>query len=307
MPAEINPRILIVGTGSMACLFAARLSASGLPVTMLGSWQAGLEALRSYGVRLVESNGSENYYPVLVTNQLEDCIGSKWALVLVKAWGTARAARQLGECLALDGLALTLQNGLGNLEILADELGDARVALGVTTYGANLIEPGLVRSAGEGVISLTTSPKVEALGRILGEVGFNIEYNNDPSALIWSKLVVNASINPLTALLNVPNGELLELPSARALMGNIALETTRIAGALGIHLPYHESVKIIEDVAGRTADNISSMLQDIRRGTPTEIEAINGAIVREADKLGEAAPVNRTIWQLVKAKEGRLK
>lgn len=303
MPIKDSPPILIVGTGSMACLFAARLSASGVPVTMLGSWQAGLEALQKYGVRLVESDGSEKSYPVKATNLTGDCVGSHWALIMVKSWGTEKAARQCFSCLAQDGLALTLQNGLGNLEIMAAELGGERVALGVTTYGANLVNPGRVQSAGEGIISLSMSPGIEKLGRILEEAGFEVEYTRDPSSLIWGKLTVNAAINPLTALLEVPNGRLLESQAARALMGNIARETTQIAEALRINLPFTDPVEVVEKVALRTAENISSMLQDIRRGTPTEIDAISGAIVREAEKVGLFAPINRTLWQLVTAKE----
>jgi 2-dehydropantoate 2-reductase len=287
----------------MASLFAARLSAVGIPITMLGSWPAGLIALREYGVRIVETDGSERSFPVRVTDDPQTCIGSKYALVLVKSWGTARAARQLVECLAPDGLALTLQNGLGNRGVLTKALGNNRVSLGVTTCGANLIEPGLVRSAGEGVISLASSIEIKPIADILKGGGFNIEYTSDPAGLIWGKLVVNAAINPLTALLKVPNGALLERPSARSLMASIALETMAVAQAHDIQLPYTDPVKVVEDVAHRTAANRSSMLQDIERGTPTEIDAINGAIVRAADEAGVPSPVNRTVWQLVNAKE----
>ena len=295
--------ILIVGTGAVASLFAARLSASGTDVTMLGSWQQGLSALRERGVRLVEADGSEHTYPVRVTSDPQSCAGTRYALVLVKSWGTARAAQQLVRCLSGDGLALTLQNGLGNLETLVGKLGADRVALGVTTYGANLIEPGRVRSAGEGTITLSRTAGIESLAGVLQQAGFQVEFTADPSGLIWGKLVVNAAINPLTALLEVPNGALLELPTTRDLMGAVAWETATVAEAQGIHLPYTDPALVIEQVARRTAANRSSMLQDITRGTPTEIDAINGAIVRAADRNNVPAPVNRTLRQLVKAKE----
>jgi len=161
MNASGIPSILVIGTGAMASLFAARLSAAGVSITMLGSWLAGLQALGAHGVRLVEADGSERAYPVRVTRDPQACAGTRLALVLVKAWGTGRAAEQLASCLAEDGLALTLQNGLGNLETLAEKLGPSRVALGVTTYGANLIEPGRVRSAGEGKITLSQVAGIE--------------------------------------------------------------------------------------------------------------------------------------------------
>lgn len=304
MRNEISaPSILIVGTGAVASLFAARLTASGTDVTMLGSWQQGLLALRKHGVRLVEADGSEHTHPVQVVDDPQSCAPAQHALVLVKSWGTARAAQQLVRCLSGDGLALTLQNGLGNLETLVGKLGVDRVALGVTTYGANLIEPGRVRSAGEGTITLSRTAGIDTLAGVLQRAGFQVEFTADPSGLIWGKLAVNAAINPLTALLEVPNGTLLELPSSRDLMAAVARETATVAEAQGIQLPYTDPALVIEQVARRTAANRSSMLQDITRGTPTEIDAINGAIVREADRHNVPAPVNRTLWQLVKAKE----
>ena len=207
--------ILIVGSGSMACLFAARLSAAGVFVTMLAGWQAGLQALRQEGVSLVEVDGSVRSYPVRVTDNPLDCAGARYALVLVKSWQTERAAQQLVDCLASDGVALTLQNGLGNREKLSRLLGGQRVALGVTTIGANLLGPGRVRPAGEGVVSLGAHPLTGQMAVILRRGGFLVEMSPDANGLLWGKLVINAAINPITALLGITNGELLERLPAR--------------------------------------------------------------------------------------------
>lgn len=298
--------ILIVGTGALASLFAARLSAAGTPVTMLGSWQAGLEALAEHGVCLVDADGGERAYRVEVTNDPHTCSDARYALVLVKSWGTQRAAQQLAECLSPDGLAITLQNGIGNREILVDALGEERVALGITTYGANLVAPGRVRPAGEGAVTLATSPDTSAIGELLRKAGFNVAYTEDTLALIWGKLVINAAINPLTALLDFRNGELLEHPTTRELMAEIVNETIAVSDAFGLQLPYKDPLAIVEEVAQRTAANRSSMLQDISRGTPTEIDAINGAIVKASKEVDVPTPVNRTLWQLVKAKEHKM-
>src|SRR5215213_801124 len=120
--------ILIVGTGALATLFAARLSQAGHSITLLGSWKAGLDALQKNGARLVTSDGVEQQFPVRAISDPRACHDIKHALVLVKAWQTEHAAEQLNECLAEDGLAITLQNGLGNLEILTRGLGSRRVA-----------------------------------------------------------------------------------------------------------------------------------------------------------------------------------
>ncbi len=295
--------LLIVGTGALACFFAARLSAAGAAVTMLGTWPAGLQALRSSGVRLIETDGQEKAYPVIVRQQAGRISGVSQALVLVKSWQTGRAARQLATCLSPAGVALTLQNGLGNREILAAELGEQRVAVGSTTSGAYLLGPGRVRAGGEGVITLGPHPRLGRLRGLLRAAGFVVENTADLQALLWGKVLVNAAINPLTALLEVPNGSLLEISAARSLLVDAAFETAAVARAQGIVLPYPDPVAMAETVARRTAANHSSMLQDILRGSPTEIDAICGAIVRMGEALGIPTPVNRVLWHLVHAKE----
>ena len=293
--------ILIVGTGALATLFAARLTQAGQNVTMLGTWQAGLDALRSNGVRLVDSHGNEQKFRVQVIDKPRECAGTKYAIVLVKAWQTERAALQLAECLADDGLALTLQNGLGNYETLTQSLGLNRVALGSTTTGATLLGPGMVRPGGEGVISIGRNQALGPLEAALKSARFIVQLVENAQSLVWGKLVINAAINPLTALLKIPNGELLERPSARELMGALARETAQVAYAENIALPFADPVAAAEEVAHKTAANHSSMLQDVLRGARTEIDAICGAIVKTAEKHKLDVPVNQVCWRLVRA------
>lgn len=296
--------VLVVGTGALACLFAARLAAAGTPVAMLGNWPAGLQALRQHGVRLLGEGTppTVSAYPVYVASHPGDCgPPPAFALVLVKSWGTRRAAGQLAACLPEHGLALTLQNGLGNRELLAQALGEGRVALGVTTTGATLVGPGLVRPAGGGQIVLGAHPLLAPLADLLRQAGFSVQLVPDPQALIWRKLVINAAINPLTALLDVPNGELLHRSAARSLMSAAAAEAYAVARALGIDTGLADPLAAVEAVAQDTAANISSMLQDRRRGGPTEVDAISGAVVRAGEKAGVPTPVNWTLWRLVRA------
>ncbi len=309
MQPEPTSSILIVGTGAMASLFAARLAAAGVDVTMLGSWPEGLAALRRDGVRLIEpapEGGAERRYPVRVVEipaAGEPCElpGARYALVLVKSWQTRRSGCLLQNCLAPGGLALSLQNGLGNREALAESLGPERVALGVATVGANLAAPGRVRAGGEGSLVIGDHPRLEPLAALLRGAGFQVEQTPDPDALLWGKLAINAAINPLTALLGVPNGELLKRPSARQLMAGLARETAAVASAQAIRLPYPDPVAMAERVAERTALNRSSMLQDIQRGAPTEIDAICGNIVEAGEEFGVETPLNRSMSLLVKA------
>ena len=284
----------------MAGLFGGRL-ASHAEVTLLGGWAEGLEALRVHGIRLQE-NGETLTASVKVTDDPSECKGAQSALVLVKSWQTEAAGNMLAKCLAPEGVALTLQNGLGNIEVLEAAIGAARAALGVTTSGATLLGPGKFRAGGSGPTYVAPHPRLEPLVDLLETARFEIHAAPNLVSLVWGKLAMNAGINALTALLDVRNGELLERPHARRLMNEAAIETARVAEAQGIQLPYDDPSHEVEGVATRTAENESSMLQDILRGAPTEVDAINGAVVREGERCGVLTPVNWSLWNLVRAK-----
>ncbi|MER3545320.1 MAG: 2-dehydropantoate 2-reductase [Chloroflexota bacterium] len=297
-------RIAIIGIGAMGCLFGARLAPLA-DVVMVGTWPEGLAALRERGITLADAQG-ERTIPV----QVADAAASPpcdLALILVKSYQTARAARQAAEWLAPQGLALTLQNGLGNDEVLAASLGAARVALGVTAQGAMLLGPGRVYHAGVGLTHLGVTPltreRLAEVGALFRQAGLETHLTENIAGLVWGKLVVNSAINPLTALLRVPNGALLQNERARALMEAVAWETAHVAQAQGIRLPFDDPAERVREVAARTAHNRSSMLQDVLRGAPTEIEAINGAVVRAGQRLGVPTPINATLWRLVCALE----
>jgi 2-dehydropantoate 2-reductase len=299
----MNNNILIVGTGALATLFAARLAQAGHPITMLGTWRAGLDALNTYGARLIDSNGNEHQFKVQAIDNPRENRGFPHALILVKAWQTEHVAAQLKEYLAdaPRGLAVTLQNGLGNREMLAQSLGLNRIALGTTTTGATLLGPGLVKAGGEGIISIERHPALGPIEGALKSAKFNLNIVEDAKSLIWGKLVINAAINPLTALLRVPNGKLLERPTAREMMKALANETAWVAREEKIDLPFADPVAAAEEVALKTASNHSSMLQDILRGAPTEIDAICGAVVKIAQQHQIDTPANWACWKLVKA------
>jgi 2-dehydropantoate 2-reductase len=291
---------LIVGSGALACLFAARLAAIGEPVNMLATWPEGLRALQETGVTL-EIDGTRSIFPVRASSDPQDFAGAARALVLVKSWQTARAAEQLQACLAPDGVALTLQNGLGNQEALEAVLGAPRVAVGVITTGATLQGPGVVRWGGDGIITLGAHAQQASFAALFEQAGFQVHLAESVASVQWSKLVINAAINPLTALLNTPNGELLTRPAAAALSAQLAHEAAAVAAALDVPLTFADPVAAAQDVARRTAANHSSMLQDVLRGAPTEIEAICGAIVHAGQAAGVPTPANETVWKLVEA------
>ena len=298
---EMTEHILLVGTGALSTLFAARLSEAGHHVSMLGTWKDGLHSLNQNGARISEANGKERAFHVHATDNPGDLSDVKHAIILVKSWQTKRVAEKLKGILAPDGIVLTLQNGLGNREALARDLGAEHVALGVTTTGATLLGPGHAKVGGEGVISLEQNQALGPLEAALRSSNFNLQIVDDARSLIWGKLVINAAINPLTALLRVPNGELLSHPWARKAMSALAHEAAQVADAEHVKLPFSNPIEAVEEVARKTSKNLSSMFQDVRRGAPTEIDAICGAVTERGRKHGVDTPYNRSCWQLVKA------
>ena len=158
-----------------------------------------------------------------------------------------------------------------------------------------------MKEAGEGIISIERNQALGPLAAALQSAKFNVQVVEDADSLVWGKLVINAAINPLTALLRVPNGELLKRPSAREMMRALASETAQVAFAEKIKLPFDDPINMVDEVARRTSANHSSMLQDVRRGAQTEIDAICGAVVRTAQKHQIDTPANWACWQLVKA------
>src|SRR5574341_1243950 len=298
---EAMMKIAIFGVGAMGCLFGARLSPHA-DVTLIGRWPEQLAALRAGPLRVVAADGQTSEVQIAV--EVADALDGPSlhgacdaALIMVKSAQTRRAAEGAAKVLKADGIALTLQNGIGNLEIIAEVVGADRAALGTTTQGAATDGPGVVREGGAGVTHLAARPQsirpqVETLAGLLAAAGLTAHIVEDVSGLVWGKLAINAAINPLTAFLRVTNGALLESESARAVMGEAAREAAAVAAAQGIALPFPDPAARAEEVARLTAPNRSSMLQDSLRGAQTEIEAICGAVEREGARLNVPTPVN---------------
>lgn len=299
-------KIAIFGVGAMGALFAGKLDPLA-GVTLFGNWPAQIEAIRRAGLVITHPDGRQTRHFLHITDNLNTMPPADVALILVKSHQTARAARQAANILQPGGLAVTLQNGLGNLQKLAEAVGPDRAALGITAQGATVLSPGHLRHAGNGPTHLALLPGKEAhlerLAGLLNKAGLPATLVNRADSLVWGKLAVNAAINPLTALLELPNGALSEDATLRRIMSAAANEVACVAKAQGIRLPFDDAACRAIEVSRATASNRSSMLQDISRGAPTEIEAICGAVVRYGRRLGVPTPVNKLLLQLVKDKE----
>ncbi len=297
-------RIAVIGTGALACVFAAHLSAQA-DLVMLGTWPEGVRALADDGIRVTDPDGRTWRTAVTVSADPEVAAGADVALVLVKSYQTARAARWARQVLREDGLALTLQNGLDNYPTLIREVGAERAAAGVTYTAATMLGPGNVRHVAGNATFLGLEPyvagRVLALADLLNGAGLETHAVDGIEGRLWGKAVVNAAINPLTALGRVTNGALPDSPDRRALLMMLAREAAAVAHAAGVTLPFDDPVGYVESVCRATAANRSSMLQDVEAGRRTEIDSINGIIVAEGKANGVDVCANEIVWRLVRA------
>lgn len=298
--------VLILGTGALACLFGARLARFGRArVTLAGTWAEGLRVLAERGITVQEDDSVSSV--AVTATPIEGPLGpADLVLVLVKSHQTAAVAPAAVRALAPGGLILTLQNGLGNREVLERSAGAGRVAVGVTTSGATLLGPARVKPAGRGRTVLGAEPE-EAVARVaalLEGAGLATETTAHIDQALWRKLAVNCAINPLSALRGVTNGALLEDPVSREALLAAAREAGAVAAAQGIALGVDPGALALE-LARTTAANRSSMLQDLDRGARTEIDAINGAVARAGQRLGVPTPIVHRLWQEVLEREAR--
>lgn len=297
-------RIAIVGAGAMGGVIGFYL-AGVAEVVLVDMWAEHVDAIGAQGIAC-ERDGVEEVRPVRAVIDPATAGPCDAAIVLVKARQTPWAAGACRVLLAPSGVAYTLQNGIGNYELLADALGPRHAGQGVTALGGTLLGPGRVRHAGLGPTTLGAAPDrplAEALAALLSAAGLPAAVSDNVESLVWGKLLVNVGINALTALLRVPNGALAEEPAARALMEAAVAEAAAVAAARGVHLPYDDPAAHVVAVAAATAANRSSMLQDVLRGTTTEIATINGAVVAEGARLGVPTPLNAALAALVEALE----
>lgn len=300
--------IAIVGPGAVGLLWAARLARAGAQVTILDHDPERAQRLSREGF-ILEEEGGETRQVLPVSAEPAQALGqADLALVCVKAYQTAQVAQTLAQHLPPRGRALTLQNGAGNVEALAQALGPARVLGGITSEGATRLAPDRVRHGGQGQTHLGPAQGppdafCQELVEQFGRAGFASQAAQGVQNLIWTKLMINVGINALTAILEVPNGRLLELPAALQLMDQAVAEALAVGQALGIEFLHQDMPEAVRQVAQRTGANISSMLQDRRAGRRSEVEFINGAVSAQGRLLGLPTPINLTLTSLVLALE----
>lgn len=284
---------LVVGAGAIGTLLTYKLYSSGYQVDLL---------TRSKVDRFcwVEDSDVIGFKPTIY--YLDNPPRKRYELVIlcVKAYQVDEVIDYIGGLIGGDGYIVTIQNGIGVYENLQDRFGPNRVIAAVSTYGSTRLGPCNARLGGEGVFYIGGDERgVDKLSRLLQGAGLNVRKEENIDGVRWWKTIVNAGINPVTTIFRGPNKVVLEVPEAYTLAHEAVEEGVILAEEMGVKLP-EDPHKSLDEVAEATRDNISSMLQDALRGSNTEIDYINGAIVKYSIEYGLDAPVNRVLYHIVK-------
>lgn len=297
-------KIAVVGAGAMGSLFGGLLAEAGNEVWLYDLWAEHVAAINQAGLD-IEREGTVRTIKVRAVTDPARIGRAELVIVFVKSTQTAAAAETARDLAGEDGLVLTLQNGMGNADIIAATVAAERVVAGTTAHGATLLAPGKIRHAGLGptIIGMwTPAPsapdQAQQLADFLTAAGIATEAVTDVHSVIWNKLLINIGINAVTALTGIKNGQILDLEVTRNLCRAAVEEAMAVARALQIDIA-PDAVQRVFKVAEATAANRSSMGQDVDHRRPTEISTINGFIVDQARQLGLDAPVNETLTALI--------
>lgn len=299
-------RICMIGAGAMGGVYGGLLVRAGFDVTLIDAREDHVATIRRDGLR-VEGVRGEHVIRIDARTGPEGLTPFGLAIVFTDANATSEAARIAASILEPEGFAMTLQNGIGNVEALIDGLGRERVVAGVSMNSAANPAPGRCAYTNAGMTSIgeldgRDTPRIREVARMLNLAGIETEIVADPMSYVWSKFVLNCGINALTAVTGLRSGEMARTPEVNALQDRIIDEILMVVERKGVSLAEPDPRAKIKHHC-RLRYNKPSMMQHIEQGRRTEIDAINGALVREARALGLAVPYNEAIVAVVKGLE----
>lgn len=299
-------RIVIVGAGAMGSLFASHLVQTDAETWVLDPWQAHIQAIRELGLKVVREGDEGTFRPRATSDATEPGLADV-VIVFVKYGHTREALAGARPLVGPRTTLLTLQNGLGNVELIREAFPANRIVYGFTTLTSELLGPGRIEAsyAGRGETYFWAEDgrrdaEIEALRTLLDAAGINAIVAPDIELMIWKKLIVNCCLNTLCAITGLSVGQLSERQESWPVLDGVADEIVAVAGGKGIPLEREQAHAFLRTVAYEARGHFPSMLIDVKNRRPTEIECLNGAILRETERLGLTAPFNRTLYSLVR-------
>lgn len=300
-------KVAVVGPGALGCLIAGFLKVKTKEdIRLVDNSPERAKRIREGGIRI---DGMSSVFTAIDVSADPKEVGPcDLVFVCVKSYSTEDACKDIKYLVSEKTFILTLQNGIGNVQVLNDHFGPERVIAGVTNHGATLVGPGHVRHAGKGdtVIGMYNGKvlgPVRDAASLLAKCGFETKVSKDIDSVMWSKLIINVGINALTAITRLKNGMLIKHDGTREIMRSSVQEAMKIIKRKRIKLIYDDPIQKVESVCKATSANVSSMLQDVLNCKRTEIDYINGVITRQAKALSIPTPVNEVLINLVKTIE----
>jgi len=300
-------KIVIVGPGAMGCLFAALLSKSKEEIWLLDKNKERAAKLEQNGISIEGISGKWGV-KVKSTADPKEIGTADLVIIATKSYDTKSAVTLAKPIIQDKSAVLTLQNGIGNIEIISEVVGQENVIAGTTNLGATLINDTHIKHAGNGETIIgkvdgSTPIILRDIRELFNKVKLETKISRDIKGILWSKLVINVGINALSALTRLNNGRLIEFEGTRRTLRDAVTEAVKIAKRKRIKLIYEDPLAKVEAVCEATSGNVSSMLQDVLRRKRTEIDFINGVVVRLGQELGIPVPVNTILVNLVKTLE----
>lgn len=292
-------QIAVIGAGAVGCYYGGLLLRAGHDVTFVGR-QPHVDAINGHGL-LLDIEDFKGHLPAKAATDTAALAAPDLVLVCVKSADTEAAGRSLAGRLRPDTAVLSLQNGVDNAQRLAAVTGHDVIAA-VVYVGSEMAGPGHIRHHGGGALVIGASPASEALAHTLEAAGIPTTIAGDVAAVQWTKLITNCAFNALSAVAAISYGPMLEVEGARDVIASAVHEAASVARACGVTIPHDVAEQILK-IPDAMPNQKSSTAQDLARGKPSEIDFLNGTIVRKGAELGVPTPTNQALQVMVKLVE----
>ena len=295
-------QVAVLGAGAVGCFYGGMLARAGHTVTLIGR-PAHVQAIQAHGLRMQTQHFDERV-PLAASTEASAVAGADLVLCAVKSPDTESAGEQMRTHLKPGALVVCLQNGVDNAERLRAVLPGVHIAAAVVYVATEMAGPGHLRHHGRGELVIEPSPRSAEVAQALVSAGVPTEISNNVRGALWAKLILNCAYNALSALARQPYGELVQGQGVRDVMRDVVTECRAVATADGVNLPADVDIAV-RQIAETMPTQYSSTAQDLMRGKPSEIDFLNGHVVRRGEALGVPTPANRVLWALVKLVESR--
>ncbi len=293
-------QVAVLGAGAVGCFYGGMLARAGHRVTLIGRPQH-VQVFEAQGLRM-QTLAFDETVKLHASTEASAVTGADLVLFAVKSPDTETAGAQMREHLKPGALVLCLQNGVDNAERLRAVLPGVQVAAAVVYVATEMAGPGHLRHHGRGELVIEPSTASERVAQALAAAGVPTEISDNVRGALWAKLILNCAYNALSAVGRIAYGELVQQPGVKDTMRDVVAECRAVAAADGVTLPGDVDAAV-RRIAETMPSQYSSTAQDLMRGKPSEIDHLNGHVVRRGEALGVPTPANRVLWAVVKLVE----